>query len=67
MNTPDISRLATVIVRTSKLAVALAIAWWLLGDTWAHYHKSDDTNIPIRFSLFGTFHDYELWRDIIDD
>lgn len=67
MNPPDISRLATVIVRTSKLAVALAIAWWLLGDTWAHYHKSDDTNLPIRFSHFGTYQDYELWRDIIAD
>ncbi len=67
MNTPEIPRLAPPLFRITKLAVVLGVVFWLFGDTWAHYRESDDIDTPIRFSHFGTYQDYELWRNIIAD
>lgn len=53
--------------RLTVVAVALAAAAWLFGDTVNHYRTADVDPHIIRFAHFGSYQDYELWRRIIDD
>ncbi len=38
----------------------------MFADTLAHYRSPDRRPDAIRFAHFGSYEDYELWRDIID-
>ncbi len=49
----------------------VAVGWWLFGDTVATYRPiaSGDGGggrTTLRFSHFGSYQDYELWRRVID-
>ena len=45
--------------------VALAVCWWLAADTLGRYWSSPSDGSAIRFAHFGSYQDYELWRDVI--
>jgi len=38
---------------------------WLFADTYHRWHRADDADRPIRFAHFGSYEDFELWRDVI--
>lgn len=48
----------------------VAVGWWLFGDTVAYYRAVEpgdaDGRTRIRFSHFGSYQDYELWRSVIE-
>ena len=45
--------------------VALALCWWLAADTLGRYWSSPSDGSAIRFAHFGSYQDYELWREVI--
>lgn len=60
---------APVVAWIRRLIATIAVAaagWWLFADTYAHYHPSEGDHDSIRFTHFGSYQDYELWRGIID-
>lgn len=46
-------------------AISSTVAWWLFADTVRRHSPSDASGVALRFSHFGTYQDYELWRDVI--
>ncbi|MCH8852456.1 MAG: sugar ABC transporter substrate-binding protein [Planctomycetes bacterium] len=50
---------------TAGIAIC-GIAWWLLGDTVAHYtHRSQPDGV-IRFAHYGSYRDFENWKRVIE-
>ena len=45
--------------------VALAVCWWLVADTLGRHRPGASTDRAIRFAHFGSYQDYELWREVI--
>ena len=45
--------------------MAAGVGWWLFANTVAHYRNTALPAGTIRFAHFGSYEDYELWRDII--
>ena len=43
------------------------MGWWLFADTYARYAPVVDDGSIIRFAHFGSYQDYELWRNVIED
>ena len=55
-----------VLVRPALVAVVtVGAGWWLFADTYARHVPASSNGRTIRFAHFGTYHDYELWRDVI--
>ena len=50
-----------------RLLIATGVGWWLFADTVAHYRNAAPATGVIRFAHFGSYEDYELWRDVIAD
>lgn len=45
--------------------VACCVACWLFGDTFAKYSPAPRDGHVLRFAHFGSYHDYEFWREVI--
>ncbi len=54
---------------TRRVAAGIAIcgiAWWLLGDTVAHYANRSQPDGVIRFAHYGGYRDFECWQRVIE-
>jgi len=54
---------------TRRVAAGIAIcgiAWWLLGDTVAHYANRSQPDGVIRFAHYGGYRDFESWKRVIE-
>ncbi len=48
-------------------AAVVAVAWWLLADTYTRHFNPASAAQTIRFTHFGTYRDHQLWRGVIAD
>ena len=58
-----------VMRRVVLLVAVLGVGWWLFADTYARHrpdvHRGWPNDGGLRFAHFGTYQDYELWREVI--
>jgi len=54
-----------IVRRIVHAAIALTVGWWLFADTYAGHAGTERRGDVIRFAHFGTYQDFELWRDVI--
>lgn len=47
------------------IAAVVGTGWWLFADTYARHVGTASDTAAIRFAHFGSYQDYELWRDVI--
>ncbi len=54
-------------MRSVLLVIAIpAVLSWLFLDTVRHYYPSSQDTSTLRFSHFGTYQDYQVWRELIE-
>ena len=54
--------------RTLGIVLAIGIGYWLFGSTYGRYSRASGwREEALRFAHFGSFEDYEFWRDVIVD
>lgn len=51
--------------RIIGILVILVTSVWLFSDTVRHYYPKPRDGSVLRFSHFGTYQDYETWRELI--
>ncbi len=65
MTRPGSRRLDGIIRPVVLAVITCGVAWWLFADTFARYAPSCEDIHSIRFSHFGTYQDYQLWKAVI--
>lgn len=54
-----------ILRRLASAAVAVVVGLWLFGDTLRHRLGHATPENKVRFSHFGTYEDFEFWRETI--
>ena len=53
--------------RALVFLIAVVVGWWLFLDTYRRHAAVPDGSGEIRFVHFGSYEDFEFWRDVIAD